>query len=188
MKRTLAVTALLLVSAPASAQRFKLEPQNRIHAGLSVVNSSFDLGASAGFDTRLSQALYVDIGGFMTPGDDSVRPELSDVANASEYFELRHGVYVAPGLRVPHRYGDGLNWDVMGRLGFGGVWSVDGSNAWDTNADPALLAGLDVFLMYKVVGLRLSSKGYLYEGYAAGVSDDTVVFRPQTSVEAVFEW
>lgn len=188
MKRILAATSLLLASAPASAQRFQLEPQNRIHAGLSMANGGFDLGVSAGFDTRLSQALYVDIGGFATPGDDTGRPELSDVESSSEYFELRHGVYVAPGLRVPHRYGDGLNWDVMGRLGFGGVWSVDGSNTWETTADPALLAGLDVFLMYKVVGLRLSSKGYLYEGYAAGVSDDTPVFRPQTSVEAVFEW
>ena len=188
MKRLLAVTALLIASAPASAQRFKLEPQNRVHAGLSMTNSSFDLGVSAGFDTRLSQALYVDIGGFATPADDAGRPELSGLDDASQYFELRHGVYVAPGLRVPHRYGDGINWDVMGRLGFGGVWSVDGSNAWETTADPALLAGLDVFLMYKVVGLRLSGKGYLYEGYAAGVSDDTTVFRPQASVEAVFEW
>ena len=78
--------------APASAQRFKLEPQNRIHAGLSMTNSSFDLGVSAGFDTRLSQALYVDIGGFATPADDAGRPELSGIDDASQYFELRHGV------------------------------------------------------------------------------------------------
>lgn len=188
MKRTLAVAALLFASAPASAQRFKLEPQNRIHAGLSLANASLDTGISAGFDTRLSQALYVDIGAFVTPVDDSGRAELNAPARTSDFFELRHGVYVAPGLRIPHRYGDGLNWDVMGRLGFGGVWSVDGSNEWQTGADPALLGGVDVFLMYKMVGIRLSGKGYLYEGYAAGVSEDTAVFRPQGSVEGVFEW
>ena len=46
------------------------------------------------------------------------------------------------------RYGDCLNGDLTGRLGFGSVWSTDASSDYQLHADPALAGGADLLLRY----------------------------------------
>ncbi len=41
MKRLFVATACLLASTTASAARFGIDPQNRLHHGLSLVNADF---------------------------------------------------------------------------------------------------------------------------------------------------
>lgn len=188
MKRLTLATACLLASTAAQANRFSLDPQNRLHAGLSLVNSDLKPGISAGLDSRLSRVFYVDAGGFFTTTDDTGRTPPDSVESASDYFELRHGLYVAPGLRVPHRYGDGLNWDLTGRLGFGAVWSTDASADYALHADPALLGGGDLLLRYEQVGLRVGAKAFAYDAFATGPRQQTGVLRGQYFVEGVIQW
>lgn len=188
VKRLSVATACLLASTTASAARFGLDPQNRLHAGLSMVNSDFKPGINAGLDSRLSRVLYVDVGGFFTTTDDSGRAAPESVDSAADYFELRHGLYVAPGLRVPHRYGEGLNWDLTGRAGFGAVWSTDASSDYALHADPALLVGGDLLLRYEQVGLRFGGKLFGYDAFATGPRQQTGVLRPQYFIEGVIQW
>lgn len=188
MKRLLAAASLLFASSTASAARYGLDPQNRLHVGFSLADNTLAPGAAAGLDSRLTRLLYVDVGGFFSAKDDTGREAPRTMPEVSDWFELRHGLYVAPGLRVPHRYGDGLNWDLTGRLGFGAVWSADGSADYVLKADPALLGGADLLLRYESVGVRLTGKGFLYEGFATGPRRATAVFRPQFSIEGVFQW
>lgn len=192
--------ALLIIGVfPASAQaaRQVLEPQNRVHGGLSLTGSSMldasSFGATLGFDSRMTRMLFVDLGGFVSPAP------LSDMAisfdDPADSIFLRHGLYVAPGLRVPHRVGEGLIWDVMVRGGFAGVWWTDvtatetlRSDEYLADLSPAALVGLDALVRKGKVGGRVAAKGYGFLPFSQSASDSVRVIRPQITAEAFYQW
>ena len=63
----------------------------------------------------------MDVGGFISPIPlpDDVAP---DSEEGKDFIFLRHGVYVAPGLRIPHRQPSALQWDIIGRPGFAAIF------------------------------------------------------------------
>ena len=188
MKRLMLALPLLLASTTASARRFGMEPQNRVHLGLSMANTSLTLGATGGLDTRLSRVLYVDTGGFFSVTDDTGRHEPAAGTATKDLFELRHALYVAPGLRIPHRYVEGLNWDLTGRVGFGAVWSADSSSDYLVRADPALLGGADLLLRYDRVGLRVGGKAFAYRTFTLSPPREAGIVKPQFFAEGVLQW
>ena len=54
----------LLLPSLTMASRIAMDPQNKVHVGASVIGSSY--GASLGLDSRLTQLIYIDIGGFFS--------------------------------------------------------------------------------------------------------------------------
>jgi len=187
----LALSAALFATE-AHAGGATLEPMNRLHVGASLADSNTSVGVTAGLDSRLSRFIFVDAGVFLSPGE---LPEARAFSRTDPEpsIDLRHGVYVAPGLRVPHRYGEGINWDLTARGGFSAVWSEDrGMEVMPGGstlvADPALLAGADGLLRYERLGLRLTQKFFFYKPYASVGLDEVVVRRPLTTIEAVVQW
>lgn len=191
-RRAVFALSAAFFAGSAQAGGMKLDPQNRIHAGASLADSNTSVGVTLGLDSRLSRFIYVDAGLFLSPGELPEAREFSRT-NPEPSIDLRHGVYVAPGLRVPHRYGDGLNWDLTARGGFAAVWSEDRGmdvmpGGTSLVADPALLAGGDGLLRYDKVGLRLTEKVLFYKPYATIGADEVVAVRPLTTIEAVLQW
>lgn len=198
MLRSLLLSALLAVAGSAAhAARPMLDPQNRLHAGVSVSGGArFDvpsLGPALGFDSRMTRLVSVDVGGFFSPAPLGDVPESFDDAGSSIY--LRHGLYVAPGFRLPHRSGDGLNWDVLLRVGFAGAWWTDAQSRqtrlgddYLTGLDPAALGGLDFVLRKGSLGGRVSVREYGFRPFSEVSLTNVLVARPQGTAELFYQW
>lgn len=194
MVRVFVALLALLWCLPAQARRLALEPENRIHLGAALTDST-SLGVFGGLDSRLTRVVYVDVGGFVSPiplADDIV-PATDD---GRDYIFLRHGIYVGPGLRLPHRQPASFQWDVTGRLGFAAVWSNDvhpdnsttPNERFEIEADPALLGGIEGLIRKDSVGLKLSARGYLFRPFSQFEGLDLVLLRPQYIAEFVYQW
>jgi len=190
------VVAILcsLASLPARAARDALDPLNRVHLGISF-SDEYTFGINGGLDSRLTRIVFIDMGAFASPMPfpDDVDAEGDTPANDTVF--LRHGIYVAPGVRVPHREKDGLQWDVTGRGGFGGVWSTDVNpesatmnGQYEVEADPSLLAGLDLQLRKDHFGLRVSGKEYFFKVFSGPHREDVALAKPQFAGEIVYQW
>lgn len=192
MKRFIAALALLGLSLPTQAARMPLEPQNRAHFGASIVDLDA-IGVAAGLDSRLTRFMYIDVGGFASASaqDPAVPADSSEI---SDYVKTRHALYVAPGIRIPHRYGDGIRWDLFFRGGFGVVWSQDLSNSGTHLTNPAGLGGVDFMLQKGSVGARLSGKMFAYRAFPSVAfydkwgASELGVFSNQVTVEAIYQW
>jgi hypothetical protein len=153
VKRLIASLVLLGLSTPSVAARMALDPLNRAHFGASVVDLN-DVGISMGLDSRMTRLVYIDVGGFASAPSSS-STELPDSEDIAAYINTRHGIWVAPGFRVPHRYGDGLKWDVFLRGGFGVLWSQDLSDSESYLTNPAGL-GVSICSCARTASARAS--------------------------------
>ena len=161
---SLLLGVVFMVPTNSEATRLALEPQNRIYAG--GVQSDGGLGGTVSIESRLTHLLTINIGGFV-----STPTQYGDVESRDEqdWVMLNHGLWAAPGWRIPHRYGNGkINWDLVARAGFGCVFTTDAFRQDLYLIDPSGLVGVDGYLQYKVsddntVGLRLSSKVFAYQ-------------------------
>lgn len=193
MKRLITALGLLGLSLPAVAARMPMEPQNRAHFGASIVDLDA-IGISAGLDSRLTRFMYVDVGGFASASAQDLAVPTSDDAGISDYVKTRHSLWVAPGFRIPHRYGDGLRWDLFLRGGFGVVWSQDLSNEGNYLTNPAGLGGADFMLQKGKVGARVSGKVFAYRAfpnvafYEKWGASELGVISNQITVEAIYQW
>ena len=192
---TAAALAATLASAPAIAGRMPLDAQNRIHGGLSVTDSMTGIGGTLGMDSRLTRLIYVDLGVFYSGGIVDYNPDIDvDAENPTDWYTLKHGIYAAPGLRIPHRYQDGFNWDVVGRAGFAALWIADESQAIIPStvalvySEPSLLTGLDVLVRYEKVGVRMSAKAFGWRTFSPISNSESGFLRSQYAVEGVYQF
>ena len=88
-----------IYSSPSHAQALALEPQNRVLAGYTFNDGN--QGVGIGFDSRLTQLIYINVGTFFSLTD---REYMIDEADPSSLISLSNGIYAAPGFRFPHRY------------------------------------------------------------------------------------
>jgi len=190
------LVAWLLVGVPSAlATQSGLDPQNRVHLGVSVVDGPSPVGISGGFDSRLTRLASVDLGGFA-----SVVPIAEDVGvtveTYPEYLRLRHGVYIAPGLRIPHPQPQAFAYDFFLRVGAGVVWTANLSpdvSGFDTSnysvlPAPAGLAGADALIRVGPVGARLAGKAWMYEGTRAIPAESFFMLRASASIEGLYQW
>ncbi len=187
--------ATMLFSSTATAGRMPLDSLNRIHAGLAVTDNGSGLGGVIGLDSRLTRLIFVDLGGFYTPGDQQFDADIDpEVGSPSDWYTLRNGLYAAPGLRIPHRYQDGFNWDLIGRAGFAALWIADESQRIipQTEAlvysEASLLLGADVLLRFDEWGVRMSGKAYGWHAYSPVAKIETNTVRPQFTIEGVYQF
>jgi len=192
---TAAALAATLASSPATAGRMPLDAQNRVHGGLSFTDSMSGIGGTLGMDSRLTRLIFVDLGAFYTGGMPEYNADVDlDNETPDDWYTLKHGLYAAPGLRIPHRYQDGINWDVVGRLGFAALWITDESQAIIPRteallySEPALMSGVDVLVRYDKVGVRLSGKAFGWRTFSPVSNTESGFVRPQFSLEGVYQF
>ena len=193
-----AVTSLLLSSTPAAAQSMALDPQNRLHIGLSYVSGPSGLGVTGGFDSRLTRILALDIGGFASPIPISEEYEWAggDDALTPEYRTLRHAIYATPGIRIPHAQPKTWAWDVVGRAGGGVLWTanlspdapVDTETRYNIRPDPAGVVGADALVRFGRFGVRASGKVWMFDVLQTTPAVNFFVVKPQWGVEALVQW
>ena len=175
---------LFLMCSLSQAQMVVLEPQNRLTAGVTYTEGS--IGATLGFDSRLSQLIFINIGGFRGLTNVDAEPIEGE---PKSYVQLQHGLWAAPGIRFPHRYKkDAINWDVIVRGGFGCLFAdATGGDDW-LLMEPAGLAGVDFLLRKDEYGLRFTTKSFVSNPYIADLNEKALIVHQQQSVELFYQW
>lgn len=192
------LTTLLAFFGPAHAQSMALEPQNRVHVGLNVVDGPSGFGVTAGFDSRLTRIIALDIGAFASPvpipqdwaWDGAESPSTAD------YYKLRHGIYATPGLRIPHPQPKRWAWDVFVRAGGGVIWAAnlspdapgDTDSYYSIRPDVAGVVGADALVRFGKYGARIFGKGWMFDVLQTSPAKSFFVLRPQYGVEALVQW
>jgi hypothetical protein len=167
LTRFLAVCALVMLAAPrADAQRLALDPLNRVHAGLAMVDGpeGMDIGLTFGMDSRLTRVIFVDVGGWVTPARLSSEFAIDEEAEPTSTLFLRHGIYATPGFRLPHRSKGEIRWDLIARGGFAAIWLTDihpdslvtGDTQYRMSTEPAGVIGIDAQARKDRVGARFT--------------------------------
>ena len=186
MSRLIFLMALFIFSPVANAWIVPLDPQNRAHGGLTLTDHAMAPGFAVGLDSRMTRMIFVDVGGFGTlvPPDEVNIDEVEE----ADLIRMRHGLTVTPGLRIPHRYGPGINWDLTIRAGFGAVWATDASAEYATQVDPALISGADLLVRKGAIGIRPSARLFAFNPFTKRNKEEVPMVRPQYTVEMVFQW
>ena len=175
---------MIVLMSSALGQSLVLDPQNKLVAGLSWNDAN--LGASVGLDSRLSQLVHLNIGAF---NSFSNRTYAVEDNNMESWISLSKAIWVAPGLRIPHRYkANGLNWDLFLRAGFG---CVSSENAFDKDwflVEPAGLGGIDFVLKQDKYGFRLSAKEFYYRVDIPSPQETFFTWRLQVATELIYQF
>ena len=175
---------LSLFISQANAVKLAMEPQNRVFVGGSWIDGGF--GPTVSLESRLTQLIYIGMGGF-----GSTSPNIGDIesSNQQDWVSLHHGIWAAPGWRIPHRYkANSLNWDVLLRGGFACVFTRDAYRDDFYLVDPAGLVGIDLYLHKGNVGIRSSNKMFLYQPNLTKTLTSISAQRLQSSIELFWQW
>jgi len=188
-------TLLALLFAPAAeASTMALDPQVRAHAGASWVPGPAGLGVTAGFDARMTRLVAMDLGGFASL-QDLPAPAVAEGA-LPESAVLRHGIYLAPGLRVPHPQPRSWAWELFVRGGGGVAWATDISTpvpdelgpSYVTTPGMAGLGGVDALVRAGKLGGRLAARAWIFEATKVSPAKSFTIVRPQITAEALVQW
>lgn len=174
-----------------------LDPQNRLHVGVSIVDAPSPVGLGIGFDSRLTRVISMDIGGFVSPVP--ILPDVKGLFGADGYpgyFELRHGLYITPGFRIPHAQPRTWAFDFIARLGGGAVWIANTdperagfqSTNYVVTATPAGIAGGEALVRFGNIGVRLSGKAVGFTASTDSPPDHWFLFRSQWGLEGFYQW
>lgn len=179
---------LLLVAGGAADARVGL-PQvakNRAHLGGAWTPGSAH--AVAGFDSRMTVNMSMDVGAFVSPGDPQ-RPRFGFEGDGEDSpWVLRHGLYVTPGIRIPHRNRPSLKWDVIVKGGFGPIWVANADNRYDLQINPALVGGFDFMLRYKEWGMRVTNRLWYTKPFSREEQVEIPTVRPQLGASIQYEF
>jgi hypothetical protein len=183
---------LLALLACPTAQAQALDPMNRLHLGVSFVQGPSPLGATIGFDSRLTRLAFVDAGGFGslgTPDPDALDPDTLP----EDALRLRHGIYIAPGIRVPHVQPQAFGFDVLPRVGMAAVWladldsdRVEGRNPFSTEV--AGFLGVDLSVQKGAVGVRASYRHVFCSPYVQDRKEDMPINTPLFTLEGQYQF
>lgn len=188
-------TLALLATLATPAQAASLEPQVRVHLGVNYVGGPSPFGVSGGMDARLTRLVGIDLGGFVTPAEipdeEFVKREADE-----DYFHLRHAVYFAPGLRIPHPQPRAWAWEVFIRAGVGALWYADtkpgayslGDEAYAVSTGIGGLGGADAFVRFGRWGVRVAGRAWLFEAQHPQASAPALLVQPQVSVEGLIQF
>lgn len=185
---TLVALVGLMFAAPAEAARPAMDPEIKLHAGVSMVEGPGAVGFMAGFDSRMTRFVYLDLGGFFSPVP--VGELESDDLDPQDYFRLRHTIYILPGWRIPHKQPSAFQWDVLLRAGPGVTWSASmfpNSTPNHENimqVDSSGVAGIDGYLKKGDWGLRGSGKFVITAPFYESNFQEVMFWGTQFGLEA----
>ncbi len=188
MRVSTLIFALLFTLLPATSEagRLALDPKMRVHMGaISAVGTGL-VGATFGVEARASRYIFMDLGGFYTPGD----PRDSDSSTALSTHSPMHGIFAMPGIRIPHVQPTAFSWDITARVGPGMLWSAfmgDTLNPDDNfgvfEADVMIASSVDVAIRRGQYGIRASGRLLAAWPYNFETRTDPGVMMPQIAIE-----
>jgi hypothetical protein len=169
-----------------------LEPMNRLHLGASMVEGPSPFGLTIGFDSRLTRLAFVDAGGFGTfgnPGSEALEPD----TDAGDAMRLRHAIYIAPGIRVPHVQPANWGFDLLPRGGMAAVWLDDLASEAPPDRETystevAGFVGLDLTVQKGAMGLRASYRHFFCAPYIPELKTDALMNTPMFSLEGQYQF
>ena len=173
----IAMVTFVLSTSQAEARRTPMKSQNRVHIGGAWTPGGSMVGM--GFDSRMTQAILIDVGAFLSPGDPGTVPE-------EDPYILRHGIYVDPGIRIPHRNKSDLMWDIILRGGFGPVWVADQLADYKAQITPSLNGGADLLFRYKEFGFRIEGRAWYSKPFSRYEQQEVVTVRPQVGASVLY--
>ena len=182
------VGLLLFVAGGTADARVGLPEvaKNRAHVGGAWTPGSAH--AVAGFDSRMTVNMSMDVGGFLSPGDPH-QPSFALGGNGKESpWVLRHGLYVTPGIRIPHRNRPELKWDLIVKGGFGPVWMANADSRFDLKINPALVGGFDFMLRLKEWGVRVTNRWWYTKPFSREEQVEIPTVRPQLGASIHYEF
>jgi len=170
------MTSVLSIST-AEARRTPMEAQNRLHVGGAWTPGGSMVGM--GFDSRMTQSISIDVGAFLSPGDPG---EVSE----EDPYVLRHGLFVDPGIRIPHRNKGDFLWDIIVRGGFGPVWVADQTSDYKVQITPSLNGGADLLFRYGDFGLRIEGRVWYAKPFSEYDQQEVITMRPQVGASLLY--
>ncbi len=185
---------LAMLSSSAHAGQ-AMDPQVRLHAGMTWTGGPSPFGVTGGIDARLTRIVAIDLGGFLSPVEIPEGDWVADPVDG-ESFHLRHALFFAPGLRIPHAQPRTWAWDVFVRGGPAVAWYADTSQeSYSLDGDPyavspgiAGFGGGELMVRFGAVGARVAGRAWFYEAMHTSVSDPAFKVEPQVAVEALVQF
>lgn len=174
-----AITIAILAMPVSAMAALKTPAQNRLHIGSAWTPGSTHV--QVGFDSRMSSSIFVDVGAFISPMD-ATKPGDDNV------WVLRHGIYVDPGIRIPHRNKGDFKWDIILRGGFAPIWMANTSTNNKQQIMPALNGGADLMFRYKDWGLRMGYRAWYSKPIDAYEKASVQTVRPQIATSLLYEF
>jgi len=171
------ILVCLTAGSTAHARGMPMEAQNRLHVGGAWTPGGSMVGM--GFESRMTQAISINVGAFLSPGEPGVVPE-------EDPYVLRHGLYVDPGIRIPHRNQGKLLWDVIVRGGFGPTWLADQQSSYKIQIGPSLNGGADLMFRYGEFGLRFEGRVWYAKPFSEHDQTEVVTIRPQVGSSIIY--
>ena len=175
-----------LIPATSEAARQALDPKLRVHMGITAADGAGSIGGTFGVEARASRYIFLDLGGFYTPGD----PSGAEQSLASTTHAPMHGIYAMPGIRLPHVQPTAFSWDITARVGPGMLWSAylgETLNAEDNfgvfEADVMIASSLDIAIRRGQYGVRASGRVFAAWPYNFESRTDPAVIMPQVAIE-----
>ena len=179
---------LLVVGGGTADARVGLPEVAKNRAHLGGAWSPGTTHVVAGFDSRMTVNMSMDVGGFVSPGDPQ-RPNFGfGSADDDSPWVLRHGLYVTPGIRIPHRNRPALKWDVIVKGGFGPVWMANADSRFDLQINPALVGGFDFMLRIKEWGVRVTNRWWYTKPFSREEQVEIPTVRPQLGASIQYEF
>jgi hypothetical protein len=166
-------------ASQADASGLPTGAQNSVHLGGAWTPGNPQL--LMGFDSRLTQSISVDVGGFFAP-------TAATDAGGSDPWVLRHGLYVEPGVRIPHRNKSEFKWDLIVRAGFGPVWVADGASRFEQQISPGLNGGGDLMFRYQDWGLRFEGRMWYLKPFSKYDQMEMVTVVPQVGASMLYQF
>jgi hypothetical protein len=170
----------LFVASDAQARKGLPEPaKNRAHVGAAWTPGSTHM--TGGFDSRMTLSISMDVGGFVSVVEP-IEPSTEDS------WVLRHGLFVLPGVRVPHRNKSDLKWDVVIKAGFGPVWVADAKSRFDVQINPALVTGADLMFRLGNLGVRMENRVWYMKPFSRFENVEIATTRLQIGGAVQYEF
>lgn len=182
MVRALLMVALCtaLLSDAHARRGLPTAANNRAHAGVAWTPGS--VTTMAGFDSRMTVNMSMDVGGFISFTEPTLPLQKEGTLGFDNPWVLRHGLFVLPGLRVPHRNRADLKWDAIIKGGFGPVWLADSASRYELRINPALVSGIDLMLRYGVWGIRMENRVWYMKPFSKYEKVEVLTVRPQVGL------
>ena len=161
---------VLFTASFAQAQMFNIKPLNRLSAGVSYVDESY--AASMTFESRLTQIVYLNIGGFRSFS------EVELLGTASRSIEIKAWYMGCSRISNASSLSKRRKCNQLGFFYSRWFWLFFNDVAdkpYAFNMEPGGVLGADLLILWRRIGMRLSGKSVFQKAYVTKESQSLML-------------